>query len=59
MQSKSFHSKQVVLPAQTVNALPSNGNWEFRRCDTVLVNTDPEKVWPRSGLDGAYGSLFL
>jgi hypothetical protein len=62
MQSKSYHDEQVVLPAQTVNALPSQGDcefesseddWEFGRFDTVLVNTDPQKIWPRSGLDGA------
>ena len=54
MQSKSFHDEQVVLPAQTINALPGDDDWEFGRCDTVLVNTNPEKIWPRSGLDGAY-----
>jgi len=32
----------------------SEGDWEFRRFDTVLVNTDPEKIWPRC-LDGDSG----
>ena len=52
MQSKSYHNEQLVLPAQTVNAIPSRDDWEFGRFDTVLVNTDPEKIWPKSGLDG-------
>lgn len=59
MQSKSYHNQQVVLPAQTVNALPSQGDWKFGRFDTVLVNTDPEKIWPGSGLDGASDQWFL
>jgi len=59
MQSKSYHNERVVLPAQTVNALPSEGDWEFGRFDTVLVNTDPEKIWPKSGLDGEFGRWFL
>ena len=59
MQSKSYHNQQVVLPAQTVNALPSQGDWKFGRFDTVLVNTDPKKIWPGSGLDGASDQWFL
>ena len=59
MQSKSYHNEQVVLPAQTVNVLPSGSDWEFGRFDTVLVNTDPEKIWAKSGLDGEFGRQFL
>jgi len=54
MQSKSYHNEELILAAQTINAIPSKDDWEFGRFDTVLVNTDPEKKWPRSGLDGEY-----
>jgi hypothetical protein len=54
MQSKSYHNEQLILPAQTVNAIPSKDDWEFGRFATVLVNTDSEKIWLRSGLDSEY-----
>jgi hypothetical protein len=58
MQSKSFHDNTKVLPAQTVNVLPSSGGWEFGRFDIVLVNTNSDKVWPQSGIDGECNLLI-
>lgn len=60
LQSKSFHDIDKVLPAQTINASPPADDWEYGRFDTVLVNTDICKEWPRSGLEGElYRCLLL
>jgi hypothetical protein len=52
MQSKSYHDASIVLPAQVVLASPSSNVGEFGKFDTVLVNIDPSKAWPYSGLNG-------
>ncbi|KAJ7651861.1 hypothetical protein B0H17DRAFT_1147535, partial [Mycena rosella] len=42
----------LVLEAHTVNASPPDATWKFGRGDGVIVNTDPDYIWPRSGLQG-------
>jgi hypothetical protein len=58
MQSKSYHDPNKVLPPQTVNSSPPSGINEFGQYDTVLVNIDPSKIWPKSGLHGELSSGF-
>ncbi|KAH7917007.1 hypothetical protein BV22DRAFT_1052756, partial [Leucogyrophana mollusca] len=52
LQGTSYHDPHLVLPAQTVNASPPSSQWENGRYDTVLVHTDGDYEWPRSGLNG-------
>lgn len=52
MQSRSFYNKSDTLPARVINAHPSNDEWEHGRFDTVLINTDPTRIWPYSGITG-------
>ena len=60
MQSKCFHKPHKVLPVHTVNAMPkSDGDWQFGRFDSVLVNKDPNKIWPQSGLEGMSFNLNI
>jgi hypothetical protein len=56
LQNCGYFLPHNVLPAQTVNASPpstSNG-WQAGRSDAVLVNTDPNMIWPHSGYEGIY-----
>ncbi|KAJ7029159.1 hypothetical protein C8F04DRAFT_1212028 [Mycena alexandri] len=52
MQSCSFHDSTKILLPQTVNAYPPDSVWKFGRGDAVIVNTDSEYRWPKSGLKG-------
>ncbi|KAJ7029673.1 hypothetical protein C8F04DRAFT_1187525 [Mycena alexandri] len=62
IQSRSFHDANKILVPETVNAAPpsdmvdgapSDGsNWKVGRADAVIVNTDAQYEWPRSGLNG-------
>ncbi|KAJ6459425.1 hypothetical protein DFH09DRAFT_1500056, partial [Mycena vulgaris] len=52
IQSRAFHDPAQLLVPETVNASPSSPTWEFGRRDGVIVNTDPQHTWPRSGLEG-------
>ncbi|KAJ7030184.1 hypothetical protein C8F04DRAFT_1211785 [Mycena alexandri] len=52
IQGRSFHDCNKILLPETVNACPPDGAWKFGRGDTVIVNTDLESQWPRSGLQG-------
>ncbi|KAJ7016326.1 hypothetical protein C8F04DRAFT_1215740 [Mycena alexandri] len=52
MQSRSFHDSTKILLPQTVNAYPPDSVWKFGRGDAVIVNTDSEYRWPKSGLKG-------
>ena len=51
LQTKYIHT-DAILPAQTLCASPPEGNWQYRRYDSVVVNTDSAKTWPTSGLQG-------
>ena len=57
LQSKSYHAPHDPLPAHTINAYPASSEWPLGRFDSVLVNNDPSKEWPLSGLAG--NSLFF
>jgi hypothetical protein len=57
LQSKSYHTLHDLLPAHTINAYPASSEWPLGRFDSVLVNNDPLKEWPLSGLAG--NSLFI
>jgi hypothetical protein len=52
LQSLSFHDPTRVLLPQTVNASPPDEIWRFGRGDAVIVSTNPQHKWPRSGLQG-------
>jgi hypothetical protein len=54
IQSKSYHYPHDVLPPQTVNAAPLSHEWPLGHYDSVIVNVDPVKEWPFSGLEGGY-----
>lgn len=60
IQSRSFHDTDKILIPETVNAAPPDTTWKVGRADAVIVNTDSEYKWPRSGLTGKlqfpYGS---
>ena len=58
LQSKAYHCNEEILPPQTVNAAPQSEAWPFGQCDTVVVNTDPNEVWPHSGLQGKFTSIL-
>jgi hypothetical protein len=58
LQNRSYHTPHHILPPQTINALPPSEAWTSGRCDIVLVNTDNNKVWPHSGLEGVSSSCM-
>ncbi|KIM57296.1 hypothetical protein SCLCIDRAFT_28909 [Scleroderma citrinum Foug A] len=51
LQTKDIHT-DAILPAQTLCASPPEGNWQYGRYDSVVVNTDSVKTWPTSSLQG-------
>ncbi|KAJ7703454.1 hypothetical protein B0H16DRAFT_1347131 [Mycena metata] len=52
IQGRSFHDSKKILLPETVNACPPDTTWKFGRADAVIVNTDSEWQWPKSGLEG-------
>lgn len=52
VQTKSYHYPHEILPAHTINAYPPSFAWPLGHYDTVIVNTDDEHQWPKSGLTG-------
>ena len=50
----SVHRPHNILFGNTVDAALQSGDWEYCHFDTVLINKDPSKVWPQSGLNGMY-----
>ncbi|KIJ63226.1 hypothetical protein HYDPIDRAFT_66475, partial [Hydnomerulius pinastri MD-312] len=52
LQRASFHDSKILLPLQTVNAMPPDKQWPHGRHDAVLVCTDQDQQWPKSGLEG-------
>ncbi|KAF8834985.1 hypothetical protein BDN67DRAFT_913818 [Paxillus ammoniavirescens] len=52
LQLVSFHDLKIILPLQTVNAMPPDKQWPHGRHDTILVCTDQDQQWPKSGLEG-------
>ena len=59
LQSKSYHPPHDLLPAHTINASPPSPDWPLGRCDSVLINNDPSKEWPSSGLNGNSSLVLL
>lgn len=59
LQNYTYYSPHDVLPAQTINALPPSELWPVGRSDAVIINTDPNQVWPQSGLEGMLQTLYL
>jgi hypothetical protein len=55
LQNRLYHTPNHVLPPQTINASPLSNLWPFGHSDVVLFNTDHNKVWPHSGLEGTLG----
>ena len=53
LQSKAYHHPHTVLPAQSINALPPSNASSLGQFDNVIMNVDPTKQWPFSGLNGA------
>jgi hypothetical protein len=52
VQNRSYFPPHQVLPPQTINVSPPSGSWTYGHSDVVLINTDDDKVWPHSGLEG-------
>ncbi|KAJ7607819.1 hypothetical protein DFH06DRAFT_1018419 [Mycena polygramma] len=51
IQSRSYHENKILEP-QTIVASPPDSNWPSGQGDPVIVNTDSEYHWPKSGLQG-------
>lgn len=58
IQTKSFHDPEDNLLPITLNVCPPSEDWPLGRYDAVLVNTDDQYSWPRSGLTGNSSSSF-
>jgi hypothetical protein len=58
LQNRSYHTPHHILPPQTINVLPPSEAWTPGLCDVVLINTDNNKVWPHSGLEGVSSSCM-
>lgn len=54
VQGKAYHYPHDPFPPQTVNAAPPSKSWPHGRCDAVIVNVEPEKRWPSSGISGRH-----
>jgi hypothetical protein len=52
IQTTSYHQPHNICPPQTIIAAPPSPDWPHGHFDTGLVNTDPQKKWPQSGLTG-------
>jgi hypothetical protein len=57
LQNKAYHYPHETLPSKTINACPPSGEWELGRYDPVIVNLDPDREWPHSGLEGLDSTL--
>jgi len=52
IQNKEYHYPNKIAEPQTVMVSPRSDEWPCGQFDTVIVNTDPSKQWPYSGLVG-------
>lgn len=59
LQSKAFHHPHEILPAVTVNASCPKPGWLLGRYDSIIFNTDQDKIWPASGMDGLLASTYI
>ena len=58
LQTRSYYTPNVPLPAHTINAYPPSAEWPLGRYDSVLINCDPSAEWPQSGLTGMLLLVF-
>lgn len=54
LQTKKFHYADQAAEARTVMASPPSEEWPVGRYDTVLVNNETDRQWPKSGLQGMF-----
>jgi hypothetical protein len=59
LQSKAYHHPHTVLRAQSINALPPLNSSSLGRFDNVIMNIDPAKEWPFSGLNGESPTYYF
>jgi hypothetical protein len=59
IQNHTYDAPHDILPAQTVNALPSSKTWPSGRADAVFINVDPDCMWPLSGMKGIVATSFI
>lgn len=52
VQSKKYHHPDSPAEARMVMASPPCKEWPMGRHDTVIINNDPYRQWPKSGLEG-------
>lgn len=52
IQTKKYHYPDEAAEAHTVMASPPSTEWPMGQYDTVLINTDENQQWPKSGLQG-------
>jgi hypothetical protein len=52
IQNRSYYTPNHILPPQTINASPPSDLWPCGHSDVALFNTDHNRVWPYSGLEG-------
>lgn len=58
VQLKEYHYPNKNTKPRTLMIAPPSDNNHVGQYDTVLVNTDPNQLWPRSGLEGAWFRVF-
>lgn len=61
IQLKQYHQpNEVISPRTLVVSPPSDSDeWPVGHYDMVLVNVDPSKHWPKSGIEGMIKFLFI
>jgi|SRR6266850_3704757 len=59
VQMKDFHNPCIIHPPQMLCAWPPSADWPLGHFDAVLINVDPEKVWPYSKISGRWSLAHL
>jgi Plavaka transposase len=59
LQSKAYHPPHPILPPQTINAGPPSSPSGLGHYDSVIINIDPTKDWPFTGLNGKCIFVFF
>lgn len=52
LQGKAYHQAHQILPPETLNASPPCKEWPEGRGDPAIIDSNSQKQWPYSGLDG-------
>ena len=58
VQTVSFHDPHQVLPPETLEAEPPSAKFPHGKYNSVLVNVDPTRNWPRSGISGEVNHTY-